>query len=120
MSRSATTVRDVNSHEFIKAYARHLKESGDIELPSWVDLIKTGTRKQLAPYDPDWYFVRAAAVARKVYLHGASVGQLRRWFGGRKKNGTCREHFCKDAGGVIRHVMQQLEKIGVVQKNQNG
>ncbi len=30
-----------------------------IQLPSWVDLIKTAKFKELAPYDPDWYYVRA-------------------------------------------------------------
>jgi small subunit ribosomal protein S19e len=24
-----------------------------------VDIVKTGTFKELAPYDPDWYFIRA-------------------------------------------------------------
>jgi len=30
-----------------------------VEVPTWSDLVKTGTYKELAPYDPDWYFVRA-------------------------------------------------------------
>ena len=30
-----------------------------IHLPTWVDIVKTGTFKDLAPYDEDWYFVRA-------------------------------------------------------------
>lgn len=30
-----------------------------IQMPSWVDLVKTATHKELAPYDPDWYYVRA-------------------------------------------------------------
>ena len=30
-----------------------------IQLPSWVDIVKTGAFKELAPYDPDWYYVRA-------------------------------------------------------------
>ena len=30
-----------------------------IQLPSWVDLVKTGALKELAPYDPDWYYIRA-------------------------------------------------------------
>lgn len=30
-----------------------------IQLPSWVDLVKTAKFKELAPYDPDWYYVRA-------------------------------------------------------------
>lgn len=30
-----------------------------MELPHWVDIVKTGTLKELAPYDPDWYYIRA-------------------------------------------------------------
>ena len=39
-----------------------------IQLPSWVDIVKTGAHKELAPYDPDWYYTRAASLARKVYM----------------------------------------------------
>ncbi len=50
-----------SAHEFITAYASHLKRSGKLEVPVWVDLVKTGSFKELAPYDPDWYYVRAGA-----------------------------------------------------------
>ena len=30
-----------------------------MELPDWTDIVKTGTFKELAPYDPDWYYIRA-------------------------------------------------------------
>ena len=30
-----------------------------MKLPDYVDYIKTGHHKELAPYDKDWYFVRA-------------------------------------------------------------
>ncbi len=30
-----------------------------IKLPQWVDIVKTGAFKELAPYDPDWYYIRA-------------------------------------------------------------
>lgn len=42
-----------------------------MELPTWADVVKTASYKELAPYDPDWFFVRAASMARKVYLNGA-------------------------------------------------
>jgi len=49
-----------NSAEaFITAYSSHLKRSGKLEIPTWVDTVKTGAQKELAPYDPDWYYVRA-------------------------------------------------------------
>jgi len=44
---------------FIAAYSSHLKRSGKLEVPNWVDTVKTGSFKELAPYDPDWYYVRA-------------------------------------------------------------
>lgn len=37
----------------------YLNRSGKVKLPDYVDYIKTGTHKELAPYDKDWYFVRA-------------------------------------------------------------
>ena len=67
------TVKDVASHDFVIAYAAHLKRIGKIEVPKWADLVKTGTTRELAPYDPDWYYIRAAAIARRVYLRGASA-----------------------------------------------
>lgn len=30
-----------------------------MELPHWTDIVKTGTFKELAPYDNDWYYIRA-------------------------------------------------------------
>ena len=33
-----------------------------MKLPDYVDYIKTGTHKELAPYDKDWYYIRAGEV----------------------------------------------------------
>ena len=54
-------MKDVPAAAFIAAYAQHLKRGGGVELPSWVDLVKTGVAKELAPYDQDWYYIRAGA-----------------------------------------------------------
>jgi hypothetical protein len=48
-----------SAEAFITAYSSHLKRSGKLEIPTWVDLVKTGSQKELAPYDPDWFYVRA-------------------------------------------------------------
>jgi small subunit ribosomal protein S19e len=56
------TNNTISQLAFIKAYAAYLKRTGKLEVPKWVDLVKTGTFKELAPYDPDWYFVRAGTV----------------------------------------------------------
>lgn len=60
MERSNTgcTVKDVPAAEFVTTYAAHLKRVGHLEIPPWVDTIKTAPRKELAPYDPDWLYIR--------------------------------------------------------------
>lgn len=52
------TVKDVSPHEFIKTYAAYLKRSGKLEVPKWVDLVKTGSFKELAPLESDWFYIR--------------------------------------------------------------
>ena len=39
-----------------------------LQVPDWADVVKLGVNRQLAPVDPDWYFVRAASVARHLYF----------------------------------------------------
>ena len=60
---------------FIAAYASHLKRSGKLEVPVWADIVKTGAYKELAPYDPDWYYVRAG-VSNRLLNHGISKVDL--------------------------------------------
>jgi hypothetical protein len=33
-----------------------------MELPEWTDIVKTAKFKELAPYDPDWYYIRAGEI----------------------------------------------------------
>ncbi|KAF8194174.1 hypothetical protein BJ912DRAFT_1021445 [Pholiota molesta] len=106
-------VRDVSADEFINAYASHLKRSGKLEVPAWVDL--------LAPYDPDWYYVRAAAVARHIYLRkDVGIGALTKLHGGRNRRGNRPSHHADASASVQRKICQSLEKIGVLEQTGNG
>ena len=65
--------------------------------------------------------MRAAAVARRVYLRpGTGVGGLRKAFGMKDRNGTHRGHFVKASGGLIRHILIQLDKKGLTEKAGSG
>jgi len=73
MSGEATsgcvTVRDVPAERFIAAYAEVLKNNDKFVVPKWADIVKTGVAKELAPYDPDWYFVRAGKLQYFVLIY---------------------------------------------------
>ncbi|CAL5444968.1 unnamed protein product [Camellia sinensis] len=118
---AARTVKDVSPHEFVKAYAAHLKRSGKMELPHWTDIVKTAKFKELAPYDPDWYYIRAASMARKIYLRGGlGVGAFQRIYGGSQRNGSRPPHFCKSSGAIARHILQQLQNMNIVDFDSKG
>ena len=57
------TVKDVPADKFIKEYAALLKRGGKLEVPKWVDIAKTGTHKELPPYDADWFYIRCGQFA---------------------------------------------------------
>lgn len=61
-TQGGANVRDVPASAFIAAYAAHLKRSGKFLMPVWGDIVKTGKHKEMAPYDPDWYFIRAGII----------------------------------------------------------
>merc|ERR1712174_185172 len=67
----------------VKAFSQFLKNSGKVKVPEWADIVKTATHKELAPYDPDWFYVRCASLARHLYMRGnAGVGAFRKVYGG--------------------------------------
>lgn len=58
----------------------------------------------------------AAAIARRVYIYPTTgVGGFRKVFGGNDRRGVRPGHFIKSSGGIIRHCLQQLEKMGIVE-----
>jgi small subunit ribosomal protein S19e len=92
-----------------------------MEVPNWADVVKTATYKELAPYDPDWFYVRAASMARKVYLSGPiGVGAFKKIHGGNSRRGVKPNHFKRASGSVARACLKQLEAIGVVAKHVEG
>jgi len=112
------TVKDVPSKEFIKAYSEYLKRTNWLELPKWIVYVKTSVSKELAPYDPDWYYLRAASIARKIYLRpSTSIADLQKVYGGNNRSGPRPSHFQKSSGAIARHIVKQLEKVGIVEKN---
>eukprot|EP00300_Choanocystis_sp_HF-7_P038380 c5525_g1_i1.p1 GENE.c5525_g1_i1~~c5525_g1_i1.p1 ORF type:complete len:143 (-),score=12.98 c5525_g1_i1:11-439(-) len=118
---ASVTVKDVSAQAFIAAYAAHLKREGKLELPKNPDLIKSGTSRALSPMNNDWFYVRTAAIARRVYLNpGTGVGGLRMAFGNSKNNGVRPSHFTKAAGGNLRHALQQLQKLKLIESTKEG
>jgi len=109
---------DVPADILISRLADMLK-SENIGKPDWASYVKTGSHAVRPPQDREWWYKRCASVFRKIYLHGPiGVNDLRIDYGGSKAVGYAFSHH-RDAGGaVIRNAIQELEKLGYVEKVQ--
>ncbi|XP_005093544.1 40S ribosomal protein S19 [Aplysia californica] len=114
------SVKDVNAHEFTKALADFLKRTGKVKVPEWSDIVKLGRHKELSPYDEDWFYIRAASVARHLYIRApCGVGALTKIYGGKKSNGTAPSHNCRASNIIARRVLQALESLKMVEQDAN-
>lgn len=114
--------RDVPAQDFINAYAQFLQRQGKLEVPGYVDLVKTSAGNDLPPQESEtWFYKRAASIARHIYLRKqVGVGALNKLYGGAQNRGF-RPHKHVDASGSInRKCVQALQKIGVLEISPKG
>lgn len=115
------TVYDTPADELIKAVALNLKEKEKLKMPEWAACVKTGVHRERAPQNPDWWYIRAASILRKIYIDGpVGVQRLRTAYGGRKNRGMKPEHFYRSGGKIIRTLLQEFDKKGFTEKVKGG
>jgi len=116
-----TTAYDVPAEPLIKKLAGKLKNEFKMQPPEWSKWVKTGAHRERPPEDPDWWFIRVAAVLRKVYMRGPiGVSRLRGMFGGKRDRRNKPYRHVKGSGSIIRKALQQLEEAGLVEKDEKG
>ena len=116
-----TTVYDVPADHIIRRVAEELKKRKEIVPPAWAAFAKTGVHKEMPPEDPDWWFTRAAAVLRRVYVDGPlGVERMRSFYGGNKNRGSRPNAFRKGSGSVLRKSLQQLEAACFILHDKTG
>ncbi|MGA1975679.1 MAG: 40S ribosomal protein S19, partial [Conexivisphaerales archaeon] len=87
----------------------------------WAAYTKTGSQAERPPQNKDWWYVRAASIMRKLYLHGPiGLSDLRVEYGGLTAVGYTLAHH-RDAGSSnIRKIIAQLQAAGLLHKTTKG
>lgn len=89
--------------------------------PEWVIFVKTGASRERPPSNDDWWYVRAASIMRTLYKIGpVGISKLRKKYGGKKNRGYKPERFYLAGGNIIRKILQQFEKAGLVKFVEKG
>lgn len=110
-----TTLYDVPTKELIDEVAKKLKNDKFIALPEENRYVRTGVHKENPPTNKDWWYVRCAAILRKIYIKNTiGIEQLRAEYGGGKNRGSKPSKARRGSGSIARRAVQQLEKAGYV------
>ena len=113
------TVLDIPANRFIEQFAKNMKKQANITQPAWSVYVKTGSAKQYGPEDPDWYYMRAAAILRRLYTQGtAGITDICHYFCSAKDGTVVPRHFRNASSGVISSILKQLEKQGLIEKEE--
>ncbi len=114
-----THILEVDANELITKLADELKKQKLVQPLEWSNFVKTGMNRERHPENPDWWYVRAAAILRSVARLGPiGTEKLRTKYGGIKNRGHKPEHFFPGSGSIIRKILQQLEKSSLIKQVQ--
>jgi len=116
-----TTLYDIPANKLIELAATKLKSDEQFTPPEWASWVKTGMHKEHPPQDNDWWYIRCAALLRRIAMDGpVGTQRLRSVYGGKTDNSSKPERFVKGSGSIIRKAMQQLESAGFVKTTKKG
>lgn len=115
------TAREVPAQKLLERTKEELKKFEEIKPLPWSKFVKSGSHRERPPEQKDFWYIRTASILRRIYLNGpVGVERLRTYYGGRKRRGYKPAHFRKASGNIIRKILQQLEKAGLIQKANKG
>jgi len=113
-------IYDTEAADVIGKAAQELKKT-KVQAPEWAAFVKTGVCKERLPDDPDWWYMRAGSMLRKIYMRGpVGVSSLRKYYGCKKNRGVKPGKFRLASGKIIRTILQQLEAEGLVVQVEKG
>jgi len=114
-------ISGISRSELIEKLAVQLKQFKEISQPEWINFVKSGVHKERPIVKKDFWYIRSASILLKIHRLGPiGVAKLRTLYGGKKRRGHAPAEFRKGSGSIIRHILQQLEKAGLIRQIEKG
>ncbi|KAM9700325.1 small ribosomal subunit protein eS19-like [Dama dama] len=101
------TGKDMNRLEAVRGLATFLRKSGKLTVPQWVDTVKLARHNELA------------RSLQTCTSRGAGLGPTTTISGGRQRNGLMPSHFSRGSKSVAHRVLQALQGLQMVGKDQD-
>jgi len=110
-------VYEMPANKYNEKLAEALKQIPEFKEPEWSLFVKSGVSRIKPPTNKDFWFKRAASILRQAYIRKVvGVNRLRTRYGSKQNRGMRPEKFKKASGKIIRTILQQGEKAGLLEK----
>ena len=111
------SIYELEHREFNNKLAEALKNIPELKAPEWINFVKTSVARERPTQEPDFWHKRTASILRQIYIRGTvGVNRLKIRYGGKKSRGVAPSKFRKGGGKIIRVILQQAEKAGLLEK----
>lgn len=112
-----SSVYEIPADEYNKKLAEILKSMPEFKQPEWSLFVKSGVAKKRPPQEENFWYKRAASILRQIYINKVvGVNRLKTRYGSKQNRGMKPEKFKKSSGKLIRIILQQAEKAGLLEK----
>jgi len=106
----------VPSETLVESVANSLKELEALQPPEWAPYVKTASHRERSPIQPDWWYLRSAALLRKIALKGPiGTQRLARLYSGPNDRGSKPNRSATGSRSIIRKSLQQLEQAELIE-----
>ena len=121
MAEKITAVYAIPANKYNDILAEALKKLPEFKMPEWAIFVKTSSARARPPEKKDWWWIRVSSILRQLYIKNIlGVQRLRTRYGGKKNRGMRPERFFKASGKIIRTILQQATKAGIVEEVKEG
>ncbi|MCL4350127.1 MAG: 30S ribosomal protein S19e [Candidatus Thermoplasmatota archaeon] len=114
-------VREIPGDVMVEELTTEFSSMENIKVPEWTLFQKAGMHREKSWSQEDWYYRRLASTLRKVYSKGnIGIEKLSTEYGGKKDGGSKPYHPARGSRAIIRHMFNELQELGLVEKGEKG
>ncbi|HLD97964.1 MAG TPA: 40S ribosomal protein S19 [Candidatus Nanoarchaeia archaeon] len=115
------SIYELDAREFNSKLALELKKIPELEAPEWIYLVKSSVARERPIEEVDFWHKRTASILRQIYINGTlGVNKLKKRYGGKKNRGVKPSRKKSGGGKIVRLILQQSEKAGLLEKIKEG
>ncbi len=83
-------------------------------------MFKSGACSERLPSEPEWYMIRAVSILKVLWSNPLGIKKLQKRYGKMRSRGSAPSKRYSASGFLLRHLIQELERVGYLGNTPKG